>query len=72
MPIAGAERITRLVLSLRDKFLGGDRVLEVVTINGETGLCVRDSGQLIATLSIANDGDRIFAVYAVVNPDKLG
>jgi len=72
VPIAGADRITRLVLTLRDKFLGGDRVLEIATINGETGLCVRDGGHLIATMSIATDGDRILAVYAVVNPDKLG
>jgi hypothetical protein len=32
---------------------------------------VRDGDRLIATLSIATDGRRILAVYAVVNPDKL-
>jgi hypothetical protein len=26
---------------------------------------------LTATLSIATDGERIVAVYAIVNPDKL-
>jgi hypothetical protein len=32
---------------------------------------VRDGDRLVATLSIATDGARILAVYAVVNPDKL-
>jgi hypothetical protein len=34
-------------------------------------MVIRDRGQLIATMSIATDGERILAVYAVVNPDKL-
>jgi RNA polymerase sigma-70 factor (ECF subfamily) len=70
-PIAGAERIVKLVLGLREKFWAEDRVIEMATINGETGLCFRDGGRLIATLSIDTDGERILAVYAVVNPDKL-
>jgi hypothetical protein len=37
----------------------------------ETDLCIRDGDRLTATMSIATDGERIFAVYAVVNPDKL-
>ena len=72
LPIAGADRIARLVLGLRDKFWAADRTLEIATINGETGLCIRDGNRLTATMSIATDGERIFAVYAVVNPDKLG
>lgn len=70
-PIVGAERIARLVLGLRDKFWAIDRTLEVATINGEAGLRIRDGERLTATLSIATDGERILAVYAVVNPDKL-
>ena len=45
--------------------------IEIATVNGETGLCIRDGDRLTATLSIATDGERILAVYAVVNPDKL-
>jgi hypothetical protein len=45
--------------------------MEIATINGETGLCIRDGVQLAATLSILTDGEHIQAVYAVVNPDKL-
>jgi RNA polymerase sigma-70 factor (ECF subfamily) len=71
-PIVGADHISRLLLNLRDRFLSDDRVMEIATINGETGLCLRDGDRLIAAISIEADGDRILAAYAVVNPDKLG
>jgi RNA polymerase sigma-70 factor, ECF subfamily len=70
-PIFGADRIARLVIGLREKFWAPDRVVEVATVNGETGLCIRDGDRLTATMSIATDGEHILAVYAVVNPDKL-
>ena len=70
-PIAGADRIARLVIGLREKFWAADRTLHVETVNGETGLCIRDGGHLTATMSIATDGEHIHAVYADVNPDKL-
>ena len=70
-PIVGADRIARLVLGLREKFWAKDRTLEVATVNGETGLCIRDGGRTTAVMSILTDGERIFAVFAVVNPDKL-
>jgi RNA polymerase sigma-70 factor (ECF subfamily) len=70
-PIAGADRIARLVIGLREKFWAADRTLHVETVNGETALCMRDGARLTATISIATDGEHIHAVYAVVNPDKL-
>ena len=70
-PIAGADRIVKLVLGLREKFWAANRVIELGQVNGESALCVRDGDRLVATLSIDTDGDRILAVYAVVNPDKL-
>jgi RNA polymerase sigma-70 factor (ECF subfamily) len=71
VPIVGADRIAKLVISLRERFWATGWVVEVATVNGETGLCIRDGDRLTATMSIATDGDRILAVYAVVNPDKL-
>jgi RNA polymerase sigma-70 factor, ECF subfamily len=70
-PIVGAERIARLVIGLREKFWTDGRALEVVSVNGETGLAIRDDDRMTATMSIETDGKHIFAVYAVVNPDKL-
>ena len=71
LPIVGAPRIARLVLGLREKFWAVDRAVEITTINGETGLCIRDGDRLTAAMSIVTDGERILAVYAVLNPDKL-
>jgi RNA polymerase sigma-70 factor (ECF subfamily) len=70
-PIAGAGQIARLVINLREKFWAPNRTLEIVTVNGETGLILRDGGRPIGVLSLDTDGERIFAVYAIVNPDKL-
>jgi RNA polymerase sigma-70 factor, ECF subfamily len=70
-PIVGAANIARLVLNLRSRFWGPNRSIELASVNGETGLCLRDGDRLVATMSIETDGDRILAVYAVVNPDKL-
>jgi RNA polymerase sigma-70 factor (ECF subfamily) len=67
----GADRIAKLIINLREKFWAVGRTLEIATVNGETGLLIRDADRLTATLSIATDGERIVAVYAVVNPDKL-
>ena len=71
LPIVGADRIAKLVIGLRERFWAVDRPLEVSTVNGETGLCIRDGNRLTAVMSIATDGERILDVYAVVNPDKL-
>ena len=70
-PISGAHRIARLVVGLREKFWTHNRTLEIATINGEAGLCLRDGDRVTATLSFATDGVSIFAVYAVLNPEKL-
>ena len=71
-PIVGADRIARLVMGLRESSGRTDSTLEIATINGEAGLRLRDGDRLIATMSIATDGEQILNVYAVVNPDKLG
>jgi RNA polymerase sigma-70 factor (ECF subfamily) len=71
IPVVGNARIARLVLGLREKFWAHNRTLEIVTINGESGLRIRDGDRTTATMSIATDGTKILGVYAVVNPDKL-
>jgi len=70
-PIIGADRISRLVIGIRERFWAPNRTMRVAMVNGETGLCFLDGDRLTAVMSIATDGDRIHAVYAVVNPDKL-
>jgi RNA polymerase sigma-70 factor (ECF subfamily) len=70
-PIVGADRIAKLVVGLREKFWAPDRVLEPITINGEPGLQIRDGDRIVAAMSVETDGEHIFAVYAVLNPEKL-
>ena len=70
-PIVGAEKIVRLVLALRERLKSGSSTIELVEVNGETGLCVRTDGVITAVLSIVSDGERIHEVYAVVNPEKI-
>lgn len=71
-PIVGGAQIVRVVLGLRDRLFAAGRALELGEVNGETGLLLRTNGDITAVLSIVTDGERIHAVYAVVNPDKLG
>jgi RNA polymerase sigma-70 factor, ECF subfamily len=70
-PIVGAEQIVRLVLRLREWLQRDSATMELVDVNGETGLCVRANDRVTAIMSILGDGEHIHAVYAVVNPDKL-
>lgn len=70
-PIVGGERMARLAVGLREKFWSPIRTMRIGTINGEPGVCMFDGDRLMATMSIATDGERILAVYAVLNPDKL-
>jgi len=70
-PIVGADRIAKLVIGLRQRLQSETTSIELVEVNGETGLLVRTDGQVIAIMAFETDGERIHAVYAVVNPDKL-
>jgi RNA polymerase sigma-70 factor (ECF subfamily) len=71
-PILGADHIVKLILGLQRRFERDATTFHLAMVNGEPGLCVRSAGRLAAILSVETDGDRIAAVYAVVNPDKLG
>jgi len=64
-PIVGAKAITALVLGYRDRLPSDISTIELVEVNGETGLCVRVNGQMSWVMSIVTDGHRIHEVYAV-------
>jgi RNA polymerase sigma-70 factor, ECF subfamily len=71
IPIVGNDRIARFVIRLRERFLGPTHTFDVTTVNNEAAICLRDGTRVVATISIGADAKHIFAVYAVVNPDKL-
>lgn len=68
--LRGADRITNLywalALRLKEKV-----VYRIAQINGEPGLLRYIDGQLESAQSIVVEVDRIAAIYAVRNPDKL-
>ncbi|HEX5686408.1 MAG TPA: RNA polymerase sigma-70 factor [Ideonella sp.] len=68
--LRGADRITNLywamALRLKEKV-----VYRIAQINGEPGLLRYIDGKLESAQSVVTDGERIVAIYAVRNPDKL-
>jgi RNA polymerase sigma-70 factor, ECF subfamily len=69
--IVGADRIVRLVLGLERRLYQGRARRHLAAVSGETGLLTWLGTRLFSALSIATDGERILAVYIVLNPDKL-
>jgi len=72
-PLHGADRIARFYIGIARKQREAGVVFhfEPAIVNGAVGLLVYIDGALDQTLCIAPDGDRIAAIYAVRNPEKL-
>ncbi|BEU94380.1 RNA polymerase sigma-70 factor [Acidovorax sp. DW039] len=69
-PLLGPFRIANLYWAMFRR-LGAQVVYRVVLINGEPGLLRYVNGQLESAQAVVTDGERIVAIYAVRNPDKL-
>jgi RNA polymerase sigma-70 factor (ECF subfamily) len=69
-PIVGIERVARAFIGLRAKAPAQTRV-DVVEINGWPALLVRVGDVVASCINIETDGERIFAIRSIVNPDKL-
>jgi RNA polymerase sigma-70 factor (ECF subfamily) len=71
-PIYGADKIARFMVGLTRKFYTNAKFdMRIVEINGRPGMMLRTSDQLFGAVTIETDGERITAVYAVRNPEKL-
>lgn len=69
-PLRGADRLATLYCAIFRNY--GDHVsFEPVLVNGEPGVLICNGGRIQTVVTIATDGRRIHAVYAVRNPDKL-
>lgn len=68
--LQGRERVTNLYWA---HFLRlGERLrYRVASINGEPGLLRYVDGALESAMAVETDGERIVAIYAIRNPDKL-
>ncbi|MBI3676125.1 MAG: RNA polymerase sigma factor SigJ [Proteobacteria bacterium] len=71
-PIYGADKVVRFILGLERKFYTKAEFDTTLTeINGQPGLILRADGNIFAVMTVETDGNRITALYAVRNPDKL-
>lgn len=68
--IRGADRIARMLLGVETKY-GRPFTYRLVQVNGETALMQLVGDHLFAVTFCQTDGDRIVALYRVMNPDKL-
>jgi RNA polymerase sigma-70 factor, ECF subfamily len=69
-PLVGLDRVIGLLMGIARKW-PPDRVIEITTVNGESGMLIRDGRTVMAVMAFDIDADRIAHVYAVLNPDKL-
>ncbi|MBA2676371.1 RNA polymerase sigma-70 factor [Ramlibacter sp.] len=68
--LAGGDRIANLYWAHALR-LGERLQYRIASINGEPGLLRYLDGQLESAQAFVSDGERIVAIYAVRNPDKL-
>jgi RNA polymerase sigma-70 factor, ECF subfamily len=70
-PVAGRDKVMRLISGLTKKGIEGIRALRAAQINGAPGFIIeRDSGDVFTLTFDFCDGV-IANVYLVINPDKL-
>jgi RNA polymerase sigma-70 factor (ECF subfamily) len=68
--VNSAAHVARFAIGVWRRYL--DRATHhFVSINGEPGIVMCLDGKPMSVMSIETDGERILAVYAVLNPDKL-
>lgn len=68
--LRGADRIATLYRDVSSQF-ADQIVYRIAQINGEPGLLRYIGGRLESAQTFVTDGERIVAIYAVRNPDKL-
>ncbi|MGA0609716.1 RNA polymerase sigma-70 factor [Caldimonas sp. KR1-144] len=69
-PLEGPDRIANLYWA-NWKHLGSQLSYRLARINGETGVLRYVNGVIESAQAFVTDGERIVAVYAIRNPDKL-
>ena len=72
-PLAGRQRVMRLLVGLfrRGRLIGAS--LRLAWVNGQPGAVMYDAeGRVISVMELDIAGGVVQAMYSVVNPDKLG
>ena len=68
--VQGAERVLRMLLSLERKY-GRPFTYRIAQVNAEPAILQTVHGALFSVTFMETDGERIVALYRVMNPDKL-
>jgi len=66
----GAERVARMLTKIAEKF-GSSFTYRLAHLNGEPAVLEYRSGELFAATFCDTDGERLSAMYRVLNPEKL-
>lgn len=73
LPIYGPEKVNRLIFGLMGKsdvFTAPEYTF--TEINGRPGFLIMGDGEIQTVITTETDGEKITAIYAVRNPEKLG
>ena len=70
-PIHGADAVARFIVDRTQRFATPDRTMRPAQINGQPGVIISVSGRPLTALIFHVRDERIQAIYAVGNPDKL-
>jgi RNA polymerase sigma-70 factor, ECF subfamily len=68
--LVGPDRITRFMLGIERKY-PGVFTHEIIELNGQPAIGSYQDGVIRLATSFETDGERILAIYRVLNPDKL-
>jgi RNA polymerase sigma-70 factor (ECF subfamily) len=70
--IEGSDRTAHIVIAATKAGLNQGTVLRFELVNGLPGVIARTPDGSAQSVAFEIEGDRIRAIYVVVNPDKLG
>lgn len=70
-PVIGNVAVAQFLAAVT-RTLPADASAEVIELNGEPGLVLKVGGHPIVAILVETDGERIYSVYGISNPDKLG
>ncbi|TCC23999.1 siderophore-interacting protein [Kribbella sindirgiensis] len=66
-PVRGPAQVARCLTDL----LRPELALTVEAVNGQPGVVLRDTGNVVAVVSVRVTSAKVAAVWIVLNPDKL-
>ena len=70
-PTVGNAAVAQFLIAVA-RTLPADASTEVIELNGEPGLVLKSGGRPVVAILVETDGERIYSVYGISNPDTLG